>query len=286
MIIDIKKILNKKEEELGKRLENLKQKGIIPKIVCIIANSDESSMIYINNKKKMCNKFGILQEEIYFKNNCTNEEIIECIKRLNKDDLVTAILVQLPLYKHLDTNKIIDSIDERKDVDGFCSVNLGKLVIGKECIIPCTPKGIMYLIDEFNVDLNGKNAVVIGRSNIVGKPIAQLLLNRNCTVTICHSKTENICKYTKEADILVVSTGNARMITEGMIKKGSVVIDVGINRVNGEIIGDVDTVNVAKKASIVTPVPGGVGKLTVLFLIENIIQIAEKIIKSTSYDLT
>lgn len=276
MIVDIKSIINEKEKELTKRLDILREKGIMPKVVFIVANDDEASKVYLKNKSKVCDRMGILQEEIYFKKGCSNEEIINCIKKLNKDNTVTAILLQLPIYKSLDVNSIINSIEPKKDVDGFTALNVGNLYLNESGIIPCTPKGIMYVLDNLNIEMEGKHTVVIGRSNIVGRPIAQLLLNRNCTVTICHRKTKELYKYTKEADILVVAAGSPKLITKNMVKRHSVIIDVGINRIDGNVVGDVDTKNVSNKVKYVTPVPGGIGPMTIMSLIENIITICEK----------
>ncbi|MDD3304242.1 MAG: bifunctional 5,10-methylenetetrahydrofolate dehydrogenase/5,10-methenyltetrahydrofolate cyclohydrolase [Clostridia bacterium] len=275
MIVDIKKMISKKEEELVKRLAVLKQKNKIPKIVFIVANEDEASKSYIRSKIKICDKLGIKQEEIYFTHTCSEEEVVECIKKLNQDKAVTGILVQLPIYHHLNVNTIVNSIKPSKDVDGFHTFNVGSLYSGCQNIIPCTPKGIMSILDELGIELSGKYVVVIGRSNIVGKPIAQLLLQKDSTVTICHSKTRNLKEYTKEADILIVAAGISNLVTKDMIKKDSVIIDVGINRVKDKIVGDVATIEVAKKAKYVTPVPGGVGPMTIISLIENLVEMVE-----------
>ena len=207
--------------------------------------------------------------------NTTTGEVINIIDRLNSDDSVHGILVQLPVFKHLDERKILERIDPSKDVDGFHPMNLGSLVMGNNRIVACTPKGIMMILKETGVDLTGKTAVVVGRSVIVGKPISQLLLNANATVITCHSKTVDLKKYTKMADILVVAAGVPHLVTEDMVKKGSIVIDVGINRIDGKIVGDVDTENVKKVAKYITPVPGGVGITTVVSLLGNLIEMAE-----------
>ena len=275
-IINVKKIVEVKKEELKLKIAKLKNNGINPKICVIVANKEESSRIYVNNKKKICEELGILYEDYFLDENVSDNEILGLIEKLNNDISVNAILLQLPLYEHLDERKIINKISYRKDVDGLTSINLGKLFVGEECIIACTPKGIITILENVIQNFEGKHAVIIGRSNIVGKPIAQLLLNKNCTVTMCHSKTKDISKYTKEADILIVATGIPRYITGDMVKKDSIIIDVGINRVDGKVIGDVDTESVSNISKYVTKVPGGVGLTTVLSLVENVVEIASK----------
>ena len=224
-------------------------------------------------KRKMCEELGIEQEEYIFDSSVTTEKVVDIVEKLNQDNSVNGILVQLPLFKHLDMDKILDTISDKKDVDGFHPLTLGKLFIGeKETFIPCTPKGIMTILDDIGTDYEGKHAVIVGRSRIVGKPISQILLKRGATVTICHSKTQDISIYTRQADILVVAVGKPHIVTKDMIKPGAIVVDVGINRVNGKIIGDVDTDNSLKVCSKITPVPGGVGLTTVLSLLENVVQ--------------
>lgn len=271
MIIDVQKIVNERKEILKKKVDKLKEKNIYPKLSVIVANKELASRSYIKNKKKMCDEIGILYEDYFFDEKSTTKEILELINHLNKDNKETAILVQLPLYKHLDEKEILSAISYKKDVDGFCSKNFGELFLGNNSIVPCTPKGIMTILESIGETFEGKHAVVVGRSNIVGKPIAQLLLDKNCTVTMCHSKTNDLSKYTKEADILVVSIGKPNYITKDMVKNGATVIDVGINRLNDKIVGDVNTEQVAKIAKYITKVPGGVGLTTVLSLIENVI---------------
>ena len=275
MIIDINTIIEEKKMNLKKKIEKLNNSGIYPKLAVIVASDDEASKIYIKNKKKICDELGILQEEYSFISSTSEDEIISLIKNLNEDSTVHGILVQLPLFKHLNKFKILDSICYKKDVDAFSRNCSSDIYLGIENILPCTPKGIISILDNLNVAYEGANAVVIGRSNIVGKPIALALLNRNCTVTICHRKTKDLEKYTKEADILIVSAGSPHLVKAHMVKEGATIIDVGINRENGNIIGDVDTKEVSKKAD-VTPVPGGVGKMTVISLIENLVYITEK----------
>lgn len=276
-IIDVKKIVEKKKEEIKTKVQKLNKKNIYPKLAVILANNEEASKIYVGKKRKMCEELGVQEVEYILDEKTTTEKVLEIIDRLNKDDSVDGILVQLPLFKHLDEPRILEAISSKKDVDGFHPKNLGHLLIEHNMeIVPCTPKGIMWIIDSLGQNLEGLNAVVVGRSVIVGKPIAQLLLQRNATVTICHSKTKDLEKHTKTADILVVATGVPGLITKDMVKKDAIVIDVGINRVDKKVVGDVDTAEVAKKAKYITPVPGGVGITTVAALMDNLVSIAEK----------
>ena len=221
----------------------------------------------------MCEELGIDQDEHILDESVTTDEVVDIINTLNKDKSVNGILVQLPLFKHLDMDRVLDTISEKKDVDGFHPLTLGKLFIGeKETFVSCTPKGIMTILDDIGVECEGKHAVIVGRSRIVGKPISQLLLKRGATVTVCHSKTKDISLYTKQADILVAAVGKPHIITKDMVKKDAIVIDVGINRIDGKILGDVDTENVLEVCDKITPVPGGVGLTTVLSLLENVVQ--------------
>ena len=275
-IINVKEIIERKKLDLKEKIENLKKAGINPKLVVIHANKDAASDVYISKKRKMCEELGILEEEYDFEENVKQEEILELINKLNNDDSVHGILVQLPIYNHLITSEILEAISPKKDVDGFHPVNIGKVMQGVGGIAPCTPKGVMTILDELGVDIEGKNATVIGRSIIVGRPMAALLLNRGATVTICHSKTQELKEHTKNADILVVAVGKPHLVTEDMVKDDAVVIDVGINRVDGKLIGDVDTENVSKIAKYISPVPGGVGLTTVHTLMENVVELAEK----------
>lgn len=271
--INVKDIVRRKKEELKDKVESLKKLGIQPKLAVVLASEDEASKIYVGKKRKMCEELGIEQEEYIFDSSVTTEKVVDIVEKLNQDNSVNGILVQLPLFKHLDMDKILDTISDKKDVDGFHPLTLGKLFIGeKETFIPCTPKGIMTILDDIGTDYEGKHAVIVGRSRIVGKPISQILLKRGATVTICHSKTQDISIYTRQADILVVAVGKPHIVTKDMIKPGAIVVDVGINRVNGKIIGDVDTDNSLKVCSKITPVPGGVGLTTVLSLLENVVQ--------------
>lgn len=275
-IIDVKEIVKNKKEELKVRIEKLRQNQVIPKLAVVLASNDSASRVYVGNKRKLCQELNVLEEEYILDENVTNEDLISLISRVNEDKSVDGILVQLPLYPHLDESRILNTIIPSKDVDGFHPYNLGKLVIGEDTIVSCTPKGVMTILDSLGMDLAGKNAVVIGRSRIVGKPMAQLLLARNATVTVCHSKTKNLEEYTKKADILVVAIGKPHFIHQAMVKEGACVIDVGINRVDGKLKGDVDTQDVLEKVKYITSVPGGVGLTTVVSLIENLVEIAEK----------
>lgn len=275
--INVKDIVKRKKEELKQKVESLKKRGIQPKLAVILASEDEASKIYVGKKRKMCDELGIEQVEYIFDKSVTTEKIVDTVKKLNSDKTVNGILVQLPLFKHIDMDKVLDTISDKKDVDGFHPLTLGKLFIGeKETFIPCTPKGIMTILDDIKTEYEGKHAVIVGRSRIVGKPISQLLLKRGATVTVCHSKTKDISIYTKQADILVAAVGKPHIITENMIKPGAIVIDVGINRVDGKILGDVDTENALEVCSKITPVPGGVGLTTVLSLLENVVQAAQE----------
>lgn len=275
--INVKDIVKRKKEELKQKVESLKKRGIQPKLAVILASEDEASKIYVGKKRKMCDELGIEQVEYIFDKSVTTEKIVDTVKKLNSDKTVNGILVQLPLFKHIDMDKVLDTISDKKDVDGFHPLTLGKLFIGeKETFISCTPKGIMTILDDIKTEYEGKHAVIVGRSRIVGKPISQLLLKRGATVTVCHSKTKDISIYTKQADILVAAVGKPHIITENMIKPGAIVIDVGINRVDGKILGDVDTENALKVCSKITPVPGGVGLTTVLSLLENVVQAVQE----------
>lgn len=271
--INVKEIVTRKKEELKARVNSLKKMGIQPKLSVILASEDEASKIYVGKKRKMCEELGIEQDEHILDESVTTDEVVDIINTLNKDKSVNGILVQLPLFKHLDMDRVLDTISEKKDVDGFHPLTLGKLFIGeKETFISCTPKGIMTILDDIGVECEGKHAVIVGRSRIVGKPISQLLLKRGATVTVCHSKTKDISLYTKQADILVAAVGKPHIITKDMVKKDAIVIDVGINRIDGKILGDVDTENVLEVCDKITPVPGGVGLTTVLSLLENVVQ--------------
>lgn len=275
-LIDVKKIVEDKKFNLKKQVLDLKRKGIIPKLAVILANDLDSSRIYVRKKREMCSELGIEEVEYMLDSDTTTDKVLEIIERLNNDDSIHGILVQLPVFKHLDERKILEFISPKKDIDGFHPLNIGKLIMGRPNIVACTPRGIMSIIDSTGIDLTSKTAVVVGRSIIVGKPISALLLNRDATVITCHSKTKNLKKYTKMADVLIVAAGVPHLITKDMIKKDALIVDVGINRINGKVVGDVDTENVLDVAKFVTPVPGGVGITTVISLLENLVDMIKK----------
>lgn len=275
MIVNVKEIVEKEVEALLPRVSFVKNQGVIPKLAVIMSDNNQSSKIYVRNKRRMCERIGILQEEYIIKSGDTTGDVVDLVEKLNRDESIQGILVQLPLDKGLDEERILQTIEEKKDVDGFNTKNIGKLALNQEAILPCTVRGIITILDSIGISYSGKNAVIIGRSKIVGKPLSYALLNRNCTVTVCHSRTQSIGKFTKNADILIVAAGVPGLINGEMVKPGSTVIDVGINRCNSKIIGDVVTDEVAKVASYVTSVPGGVGLTTVLSLVQNLVEICE-----------
>lgn len=275
-LIDVKKIVEDKKFNLKKQVLDLKRRGIIPKLAVILANDLDSSRIYVRKKREMCSEIGIEEVEYMLDSDTTTDKVLEIIERLNNDDSIHGILVQLPVFKHLDERRILEAISPKKDIDGFHPLNIGKLIMGSPNIVACTPRGIMSIIDSTGVDLTSKTAVVVGRSIIVGKPISALLLNRDATVITCHSKTKNLKKYTKMADVLIVAAGVPHLITKDMVKKGALVVDVGINRIAGKVVGDVDTESVLDVAKFVTPVPGGVGITTVISLLENLVDMIKK----------
>ena len=255
--------------------EEIKEKGIKPGLAVIIVGNDPASRVYVNNKKKACEACGIYSEEHARPESTTEEELLSLIDLLNKRSDIHGILVQLPLPKGIDSEKVLLKIDHRKDVDAFHPVNVGKIMIGDYDFLPCTPAGVMELIHLTGIEVSGKECVVVGRSNIVGKPQAMLLLHENGTVTICHSRTKNLAEVCRRADILVAAVGKPRFITADMVKNGAVVIDVGMNRVDGKLCGDVDFDEVSKKASAITPVPGGVGPMTIAMLMKNTVRAAQ-----------
>lgn len=276
-IINGKELAAKVRLELKEEVLELKKQGIIPKLAVIMVGNDGASAVYVRNKSKACDEIGIAFEEFLLKEETTREELLGLIEELNNREDVHGILLQSPIPKHLDIREAFNAIDYKKDVDGFHPINVGKLAIGEECFVSCTPAGVMKMLEENHIETQGKNAVVIGRSNIVGRPLAQLLINSNATVTVCHSKTQNIAEIAKRADILVAALGKPKFVTEDMVKEGAVVIDVGINRnEEGKLVGDVDFENVEKKASYITPVPGGVGPMTIAMLMSNVCKAAKK----------
>ena len=273
VIIDGKKLAKEIRENLKIKCEELKERGIEPKLAVILVGNDKPSQIYVKNKSKACEEIGIKFEEYLLDENITQKELINLIEKLNKDNTIHGILLQSPIPEQLDINEAFRKILPEKDVDGFNPVNVGKLVLNQDTFVSCTPYGIMKMFEAYNIDLTGKNVTIIGRSNIVGKPLIQCCLNKNATVTICHSKTKELKEHTKKADILIAAIGKSKFITEDMVKKDAVVIDVGINRdENGKLTGDVDFENVEKKASFITPVPGGVGPMTIAMLMNNVLK--------------
>lgn len=277
-IINGKEIAQKVRLELKDKVDGMKRRGIHPKLAVIMVGDDKASKVYVKNKSKACEEIGIEYEEFLMDSEITMEELLKLIEELNNREDIHGILLQSPIPKHLDINKAFNAIDYRKDVDGFNPINVGKLSIGEDCFISCTPFGVVKMLEEYNIDVQGKNVVIIGRSNIVGKPLMQCMLKKNGTVTVCHSKTENIKEITQKADIIIAALGKARFVTQDMVKDGAVIIDVGINRNDdGKLVGDVDFENVEKKASYITPVPGGVGPMTIAMLMTNVVKAAENI---------
>lgn len=269
-IIDGKLVSKAIREELSHKIKEANDRGVSFKLSVIIVGNDPASEIYVNNKAKGCHEVGILSETVKMDENTTQEELEKVIYDRVNDDAVTGILVQLPLPKHLDSQSALKLIPPEKDVDGFSDGNVGKLTLFKnDALFSCTPFGMIKLLEYYNIPLSGKHAVVVGRSNIVGKPMSLMLLNKDCTVTVCHSRTPNIAEFTKKADILVCAVGKKHLITEDMVKDGAVVLDAGINRVDGKIYGDVDFEGVSRRASYITPVPGGVGPMTITMLLYN-----------------
>lgn len=264
------------KDELRIKVAELKEKGINPALAVIIVGEDPASKVYVNNKKKACEYCGIRSLEYALPEETTQEELLELIEKLNNDDTVSGILCQLPVPEHINEQAIINAINPKKDVDAFHPVNVGKIMTGNYDFVPCTPAGVMELIKESGIDVNGKECVIVGRSNIVGKPMSMLLLHQNGTVTICHSRTKDLAEKTRQADILVAAIGKPEFITADMIKEGAVVIDVGINRIAPKkLVGDVEFEGAEKKAAAITPVPGGVGPMTIAMLMKNTIKAAE-----------
>lgn len=275
-LIDGKIISSAVKERVKNEVAALKEKGITTGLAVIIVGEDPASKVYVNNKKKACEALGIISEEYALPKTTTQEELLSLIDTLNKKESINGILCQLPLPEHLDEGAVINAIQPEKDVDAFHPVNVGKIMQGDYDFVPCTPAGIMEMLQYENIDITGKSCVVIGRSNIVGKPMSMLLLHKNGTVTICHSKTQNLKEVCKNADILVAAVGRPNFVTNDMVKDGAVVIDVGINRVDGKLVGDVNFNDVCEKASYITPVPGGVGPMTIAMLMQNTLTAAKK----------
>lgn len=276
-IINGKELSKKIKKELKEKVKELKEKGINPKLAVIMVGDDAGSQVYVRNKSKACEKVGIEFEEYLFDDKLQEKELLQLIEKLNLDDSVHGILLQSPVPKHIDINKAFRTISPDKDVDGFNPINVGNLSIGEDAFISCTPYGIVKMLEEYNIETVGKKAVILGRSNIVGKPMIQCMLNKNSTVTVCHSKTKDIEEEVKRADIVIAAIGKPKFVKAHMVKEGAVVIDVGINRLeDGTICGDVDYDEVSKKASYITPVPGGVGPMTIAMLLSNLVKAAKK----------
>lgn len=276
-IIDGKQIAEQVIEKVEERVKRLKEQGIIPGLTVILVGEDPASQTYVASKERTSKRLGMKSEVIQKPSSISEEELLKVIQQLNEDSSVDGILLQLPLPKHIDENKVLQAILPEKDVDGFHPVNVGKLMLGQEGFIPCTPYGVIQLLDYSSISIEGKHAVIVGRSNIVGKPMGQLLLNRHATVTYTHSRTKHLEQFTKQADLLIVATGQPHMINQSHIKPGATVIDVGIHRnSDGRLSGDVDFESASQVAGHITPVPGGVGPMTIAMLMENTCLSAER----------
>ncbi|MCR3920774.1 bifunctional methylenetetrahydrofolate dehydrogenase/methenyltetrahydrofolate cyclohydrolase FolD [Bacillus licheniformis] len=279
-IIDGKETAKEKRGQLAKEVEELKKQGVTPGLAVILIGDDPASLSYVRGKKKAAEAMGIRFQLDHFDASFTEQELLEVIDQYNQNDDFHGILVQLPLPDHISEQAVIERISPEKDVDGFHPLNVGKMLLGEDTFLPCTPAGIVELLKKTEIDLSGKEVVVVGRSNIVGKPVGQLLLNENATVTYCHSRTADITAHTKKADILIVAVGNPNVIKADQIKEGAVVIDVGVNRLdNGKLAGDVDFEEAKEKASYITPVPGGVGPMTITMLAHNTVKSAKRTIQ-------
>ncbi len=278
VIIDGKAVSQQTREKIAVETKELKEKtGITPGLAVVIVGDDPASRVYVNNKKKACAEVGFYSEEHALPAETTQEELVKLVKELNSREEIDGILVQLPLPKHIDEKAVIEAISPKKDVDAFHEQNVGKIMIGNYSFLPCTPAGIVELIDSIGVDVTGKECVVIGRSNIVGKPMAMLMLHKNATVTICHSRTKNLPEVCRRADILIAAVGIAKFVKADMVKPGAIVIDVGMDRdENGKLCGDVDFENVKEVAGYLTPVPGGVGPMTISMLMKNTLTAAKE----------
>ncbi len=276
-LIDGKEVSTYIKGKVKEEITLLNEKGISSALAVIIVGDDPASRVYVNNKKKACEVTGIISEEYALPESTTEDELLSLIDRLNADSKINGILCQLPLPKHIDEKKVIDRISPEKDVDVFSEVNVGKMWVGDYDVASCTPKGVIELLDYYGISPEGKNCVIVGRSNIVGKPMAALLLERNATVTVCHSRTKDLAFFTRNADILVAAVGRQKFITAEMVREGAVVVDVGINRdENGKLCGDVDFENVKEKCSFITPVPGGCGPMTIAVLMKNTLAVTKK----------
>ena len=274
--IDGREVAKKWKENAAQRAQALTKKGVTPHLAVIVAGDNPASQVYVRNKENACLRAGIRSTILRLPESCTQEELEGAVAALNADQSVHGILVQLPLPKGLDEARVLALIDPEKDVDGFHAMNTGKLMNGQPGFVPCTPLGVMKLLEAYNIPTRGRHAVVSGRSSIVGKPMAMLLLAADATVTVCHSKTENLADITRQADILVAAVGRANFVTGDMIKPGATVIDVGVNRLDGALVGDVNAEEAAQKAAYLTPVPGGVGQMTIAMLLSNTLDAAER----------
>ena len=276
-ILDGKELARKIREELKLKVDKLKENGIVPKLAVILVGDDSASKVYVKNKSKACQDVGVEFEEILLDENTSMERLLEIIEKLNNREDINGILLQSPIPKGLNIQEAFEKIHCKKDVDGFNPVNVGKLVIGQDSFISCTPYGVIKMLENYNIPIEGKNVVIIGRSNIVGKPLAQCLLNKDATVTVCHSKTQNLEEITRQADILLVAIGKPEFVTAKMVKEGATVIDIGINRnEEGKLVGDVKFDEVSQKVQYISPVPGGVGPMTIAMLLNNVIKAAKQ----------
>ena len=279
MIISGKELSDELRSEIVERVKVIKNiYDVAPHLAVIIVGDDPASQSYVKGKSKACDEVGITNTTIQLPSDVSQQDLIQTIDELNRNSKIDGILVQLPLPSHIDEASVMNYINPLKDVDGFHPVNVDGLYTGKKCIKPCTPSGIIKLLKKANVEIEGKNVVVLGRSNIVGLPVAKMLLDENATVTVCHSRTKNLKEITSQADILIVAIGKPKFVTADMVKDGAVVIDVGVNRVDGKLVGDVDFDNVDHKTSVITPVPGGVGPMTITCLLENTIECFKNIV--------
>ena len=278
-IIDGKAMSDAIKDKIALRVRALAEKNITPGLAVVLVGSDPASEIYVRNKEKACEQTGVYSRTILLPEDTTQEKLESVINELNNDDSIHGVLVQLPLPKGLDESAALAAIKPEKDVDGFHIYNAGMLLTGQRGVTACTPKGAMEMIRSTGVNLSGLEAVVVGRSNIVGKPMAMLLLQENCTVTMCHSRTRDLASHTRRADVLVAAVGQPEMIKADMVKEGAIVIDVGVNRVDGRVVGDVDFAQVSRKAGWITPVPGGVGRMTIAMLLDNTVAAAERLVK-------
>ncbi len=272
VLLDGKSLAKEIRNSIKEEVETLKRRGIIPGLAFILVGDNPASQVYVNMKTKACEEVGIYSINHRMPKEINERELIDVIKMLNENPMVHGILVQLPLPDHINEEKIIEAIDYKKDVDGFHPYNMGRLARGNPLFSSCTPLGIMKLLEEYSLDVKGKDVVIVGAGNITGKPLALMLTNAGATVQICHIYTQNLKEKTMRADILISAVGKPGLISEDMVKKGAIVIDVGISRVNGKVVGDVDFANVSKKASHITPVPGGVGPMTIAMLLYNTLQ--------------